>query len=444
LPLALNQITTYIQAQVSTLEEFVPLHKKRMQKIHTKRPIGFDSELTVATIWTIVLRGLSGDSAVLQRLLAFFDPDGIEESILQRGAERLLEESDSKVEVNSLEFLTDELDFNDAKVALFRASLIDRNAATRSLSFHRLLQSTVLNELNASERSQLLRLSINLLTAVFPSSWADDATGYVFKEWQRCNFCLPHAICLGKQFANEAMEEAVVHEFMELLFRAAWFLYETEGYSDYESLIKTCLLILAKNNLTETISYASAINMLGLVEIDLGLPIQALAHFKQGLELRKKHSTADHWGIAVSLSNIGFAYVELGDIEKANEYHDQAMQFRRRINCRLINNSISNLASLYLRKGDPEEAERMYRTTPGMENFKDEDFICEDMPRYAGDLVLISTVREAQGKDQEALDKMMMVLEYHRRKTGPRFKTCFALCRIAKLLNNLRRPTAAL
>lgn len=113
LPLALNQVSTYIRSQRTALEEFVPLYKRRQRKIHEKRPEGFDSALTVATVWNIALQKLSGDSATLQKLLAFFEPDGIDEALLQRGAEKMQDEdtrSGVEFTANELQFLTDEIE----------------------------------------------------------------------------------------------------------------------------------------------------------------------------------------------------------------------------------------------------------------------------------------------------------------------------------------------
>lgn len=103
LPLALNQISSYIRDQDMKLEEFIPLYEKRKRKIHENKPRGFDSTLTVATVWTMALKNLSGDSATLQRLLAFFNPDGVSELLLQRGAIKLAATSS----FGDLAFLTD-------------------------------------------------------------------------------------------------------------------------------------------------------------------------------------------------------------------------------------------------------------------------------------------------------------------------------------------------
>lgn len=137
----------------------------------------------------------------------------------------------------------------------------------------------------------------------------------------------------------------------------------------------------------ESLAYAQAVNLLGLVEVDLGLSAQAVEHFKEGLLIRRKLLPAEDWGIAVSISNIGLAYTELGDFTNAMKYHKEALEFRTRINCHLLENSIANIAAALLRNGNLEEAEITYRKAKGMESFKDDDvqhFLKEELPRYAG------------------------------------------------------------
>ena len=56
--------------------------------------------------------------------------------------------------------------------------------------------------------------------------------------------------------------------------------------------------------------------MLGLLELDLAHPHQALDHFKDALALREKLLGLGDWGIGISIGNIGLAYLEIGDLER--------------------------------------------------------------------------------------------------------------------------------
>jgi hypothetical protein len=89
LPLALNEIATYIKQQKITLDEFLPLYKRHQKRIHGIRPSAFDHTFTIATLWKMALEKLTGDAAILLRLVAFLDPDVIDEAMLQSGASGL-------------------------------------------------------------------------------------------------------------------------------------------------------------------------------------------------------------------------------------------------------------------------------------------------------------------------------------------------------------------
>jgi hypothetical protein len=107
LPLALNQISTYIRQQKITLDEFLPLYKKHQRAIHRRRPTGFDYVFTISSLWKLALEKLSGDAATLLNLVTFFDPEQIDESMLCKGAKGL----EASGKARELVFMSDELEW---------------------------------------------------------------------------------------------------------------------------------------------------------------------------------------------------------------------------------------------------------------------------------------------------------------------------------------------
>ncbi len=99
-------------------------------------------------------------------------------------------------------------------------------------------------------------------------------------------------------------------------------------------------------------------NIQGLVEVDLGNPYQALLVFEEALGLRQALFAKDDW-TGVALSNVGLACMESGAVDRAMEYHQKALALRRQINCRMLDDSLANLAALLLRMGKPDETEKM-------------------------------------------------------------------------------------
>lgn len=102
LPLAINQISGFIVQQRLSLEDFLPLYERNSVKIDARRLVRGDYEHTLSTVWELALSQLSGPSSTLQKMLAFFDPDKIHESVLREGGER--------VRGNDFEFLGDDME----------------------------------------------------------------------------------------------------------------------------------------------------------------------------------------------------------------------------------------------------------------------------------------------------------------------------------------------
>lgn len=103
LPLAINQISGFIVQQKLALEDFLPLYERNAAKIHARKSGISGYEHTLSTVWEIALSKLTGDVSTFQKLLAFFDPDKIHESVLLEGFMDETEESE-------LFFLTDEME----------------------------------------------------------------------------------------------------------------------------------------------------------------------------------------------------------------------------------------------------------------------------------------------------------------------------------------------
>jgi tetratricopeptide (TPR) repeat protein len=161
------------------------------------------------------------------------------------------------------------------------------------------------------------------------------------------------------------------------------FLYETEAYADSMNVVATCLSLSSRYPKANLKQHASILNIQGLIEVDLGNPSQALLLFEEALGLRQALFAKDDWTVGVALSNVGLACMELGDVDRAMEYYQKALALRRQINCRMLDNSLANLAALLLRMGKPDEAEKMYRSVPGFENITDDDLLRDDKPRYS-------------------------------------------------------------
>lgn len=185
---------------------------------------------------------------------------------------------------------------------------------------------------------------------------------------------------------------------------------------------------------TMSLAYASAIDLYGLICLDLAQPSYALQRFKDALEIRKAQLEADDPFIAYSLNNLALAYTELGELPLAYEAHQEAIRLRNEARSDRIGNSYSNMSSLLLRMGRPDDAEATLARCPSLKDFTDETFLSTGNPRFSGDMVLLSRIRKAQGRSTEALRLASKALVFRRKLLGNRLKTCDSMYDVASML----------
>ena len=153
----------------------------------------------------------------------------------------------------------------------------------------------------------------------------------------------------------------------------------------------------------QSLVYASAIDLYGLLQLDINEAQSALEKFEVALKIREKILGTDDAFIASSLNNLGLVYTEIGDTTRAFEYHQKAIDLRLRAESDRIGNSYSNMSSTLLRMGKPNEAEEMLAWCPSLTDFNDETFLNTGNPRFSGDMVLLARIRLQQGHLDDAI-----------------------------------------
>ncbi|KAL2351517.1 hypothetical protein BJ546DRAFT_1029279 [Cryomyces antarcticus] len=441
LPLAINQISGFIVQQKIALEDFLPFYERNAAKINARKLPSGDYEHTLSNVWEFAVARLSESSSTLQKILAFFDPDQIHESVLLEGAK----ESNSQ----ELDFLRAEMDFLDAKEPLFRAALLDRKGGERTLAVHRLVQAAVIVELTAEDRIKFFNYAVTLLSNGFPNSW-NTVTSHQFTAWAKCELCLPHVGSLISRFLGYKLQSSDSRAFAELIFRCCWYvpdsvvthfptlsfykpryLYEREQYGQAREFMRAGLQVLQER---ESLMYASACMLQGLIELDTNNVETALASFHVALRIREQLLDPDDAFIASSLNAISLAYTEQGDLRKAVEAGQKAIDIRLRTGSDRIGNSYSNMASTLLRLGKPDEAEQMLKRCPSLKNFTDETFLSTGNPRFSGDMMLLARIRQSQGRLDDVLRLSSKALAFRQKLLGNRLKTCDSLYQVANLL----------
>jgi hypothetical protein len=108
LPLALGQIGAFINHRQMPINDFLPLYERHSARIHAKRAPKSDYEHALSTVWDISFEKLPKDSTQLLNLLAFMDPDGVDEQIFIKGS------AEGNVK-EAFPFLEDEMEYVHTK-----------------------------------------------------------------------------------------------------------------------------------------------------------------------------------------------------------------------------------------------------------------------------------------------------------------------------------------
>lgn len=102
LPLALNQIGGFITQRKIPLKSFLVLYNRNSASVDAKPTMNMNYNRTLATVWDMALRKVSGSAKTLHMILSFLDPDYIHGELLSQGA---LQVGDT-----ALEFLGNEIE----------------------------------------------------------------------------------------------------------------------------------------------------------------------------------------------------------------------------------------------------------------------------------------------------------------------------------------------
>ncbi|KAI7459755.1 hypothetical protein KC357_g9118 [Hortaea werneckii] len=102
LPLAITQISGFIAQQKLSMSVFVPLYERNAARINRRSVSGHQDEHILSTVWAIAIQTMASEPRHFQSLLAFFDPDKIQESILIEGIPYL--------QTDRLNFILDEIE----------------------------------------------------------------------------------------------------------------------------------------------------------------------------------------------------------------------------------------------------------------------------------------------------------------------------------------------
>ena len=227
LPLAIVQMASVIRRQQLDLAEFLELYQDFTEHpdFHGKR---FDSGIrkyphSISTVWAF--ERLNSEARALLELMSFLDPDCIQEDIM----------AEAPTEMSVEHFPHNKKLYREARTELLQSSLVRRNAQSKELSMHRLVQDAVRAKLDRGHVQAYFRLAVNLLWTAWPSAMPkpsrqmfsmqqkENNKRLLVSRWPLCAALYPHVLRLKQlwESINDSSTDTRL-QFAALLNDAAW------------------------------------------------------------------------------------------------------------------------------------------------------------------------------------------------------------------------------
>jgi len=205
---------------------------------------------------------------------------------------------------------------------------------------------------------------------------------------------------------------------------------EMGDYKAAEPYLKQALEIRKKALGEEHPDYATSLANLGVLYSDMGDYKAAEPYMKQALEIRKKALGEEHLDYASSLNNLGNLYYEMGDYKAAEPYYKKALEIRKKALGEEhpdYAKSLNNLGNLYLEMGDYKAAEPHYKQA--LEIWK--KALGEEHPNSANNLNNLGGLYHTMGDYKAAEPYYKQALEIRKKALGEEHPD------YARSLNNL-------
>ncbi|KAK8018781.1 tetratricopeptide repeat domain containing protein [Apiospora marii] len=186
LPIAIAQMGGMIRWHSLSFAEFLGIYDEPLDEKEVLEWKGHELRQTsrgnVSTIWAI--EKLSNEARCVIEILAFLDPDSIQDAILSARAS----------ELSTLPYFprTKGMTFYNVRTELIRSSLIRRNDETGDFWVHRVVQHVVRAKMSPEHR---LRVFSSVVSRV-ASEWPSVIGAHDPKQWKSMEALYPHVISL--------------------------------------------------------------------------------------------------------------------------------------------------------------------------------------------------------------------------------------------------------
>lgn len=355
LPLALEQAASYISSRKSTFVAYLAAFRSRRLELLSKAvPKTGEYCETIGTTWSLNIEAVEQESEAAADVLEYASvlaPDHIPFELLVNCATNL----GPAIEIALRGFYPnyDETLIDDLLLPLTRYSLIEKHAAWRTFSVHRLVQEVNRMYMGEDIVQKRKREMIEALASVFPI--------VVYETWRKCARFLPHAIqVVGNANDSDLYSEQVG----ALLHRMAHYLDEAGdyflSYSVYCKAVEVRERVLGLGHA----DLGTSLNNQGLLLHKLGQYTESEAVLRRALDVRTKAQGETHADVAQTLANLALTVRELGRLDECEGLLRQALkvyELQGDVHFDAKNTSVNNLATFLDLRGKPDEAEKLMR-----------------------------------------------------------------------------------
>lgn len=348
LPLALDQAGAYIEETGCGLQDYIDRYQAQHGKLLQWRgEFAEDHPAPVATTWALAFDKIfqANPFAIeLLRLCAFLAPDTIPEEIFSVAAPDL---------GPALQPLTvDPYKLDVVFKELLKFSLIRRDASTKTLTIHRLVQTILKDRMDQEIQRLWAERTVRAINRVFPE--------VEFTSWPQCQRYLAHAQIAAQLIKQWEMQ---FPEAIRLLDRCGQYLYQRAQYADAETLYRQALEIREQVLGPEHLDVAISLRNLTTLYWDQGKFVQAEPLFLRSLSIREQVLGPHHPDVAASLNDLAMLYKAQDRYNQAEPLFLRALAIR---NSALdpehldIATTLNNLAMLYFNQERFVEAEPLF------------------------------------------------------------------------------------
>jgi tetratricopeptide (TPR) repeat protein len=402
LPLAIDQAGAYILETKCGLSSYLDRHEKRRAELLNRRGRHFSGHPeSVTTTFSLSLEKVQQANPAAAELLwlcAFLHPDDISEEIITEGAPEL---------DPVLHHVADPIKLDEAIGELLKYSLILRDANSKMISIHRLVQAVLKDRMDKDRQQQWAERVVRAIDRVFPD--------VEFATWHRCQRLVSHALECAILIEQRGM---AFPEAAQLLNRAGWYLRERGQYVEAEPLLQQALTIYEQIQGPKHLDAANALSHLAALYHAQGKYTQAEPLFQRALAIHEQALGPENLDLAASLNNLAALYNDWSKHTQAEPLLQRALTIREQIlgsEHLSLCYPLNNLGFLYKKQAKYANAEPLYQRTLTIR----ERALGPEHPDVAASLNNLGVLYRSQGKYTQAEPLLQRALTIREQRLGP-------------------------